>query len=257
MIFDTHAHYDDRAYDEDRQEVLSGVFSSGVGALVNCGASLHSSVRSVELATEYDRIYAAVGVHPDDADTVDETLLEELDKLLCNKKVVAVGEIGLDYHWDKAPRFVQEQAFIMQWDLADRHGVPVVIHSRDAAEDTFRIISERYRAKGPLKADMHCYSYSREQALEYVKMGFMFGVGGVLTFKNARKLKEAVEAIPMERLMLETDCPYLAPEPMRGKRNDSSQLIRVAEVLADIKGMTTEEIIRITDSNARRFYGIE
>lgn len=256
MIFDTHAHYDDEAFEGDRKESLEAVFDSGVSYIVNCGASLEGSKRSAELAAKYPGMYCAIGVHPDDAGQVDAAGIAELEKLLESPKAVAVGEIGLDYHWMKYPKEVQKKAFLDQWDMADRHGLPVVIHSRDAAEDTYGIICRRYNEKGVLRADLHCYSYSMDQAREYVRMGLMFGVGGVVTFKNSRKLAEALTVIPMERILLETDCPYLAPEPFRGKRNDSAKLQYVAQALGRLKGLTAEEVVRITCDNAVRFYGI-
>ena len=295
MIFDTHSHYDDGQFDEDRSEVLKKI---GEGCrVVNAGASLKSSRRSVELAESYDFIYAAVGVHPDDSGdlfgltkddaermrsaaessadgkecgeagtTVSdrgifenlhiERGIEELRRLAQSKKVVAIGEIGLDYHWDVWPREMQKKAFIAQWELAAELKLPIEIHSRDAAEDTMMIVKEMRRKYPEIKVDMHCYSYSREHAEEYLKLGLMFGIGGVATFKNAKKLKEILEWLPMDRILLETDCPYMAPEPFRGKRNTSALLTYVAEKIAEIKGIAVEEVYRQTEANAINFFGL-
>ncbi|MCR5830474.1 MAG: TatD family hydrolase [Lachnospiraceae bacterium] len=258
MIFDTHAHYDDASFDDDREETLKRVFESGIGCVVNIGADLASSATTVRLAEEHERIYAAVGIHPESVKEVDDNAIALLRDMIrkCDK-VRAIGEIGIDLHYDKESLEQQKTAFIRQWDLADEFGLPVVIHSRDAAKVTFDVIKVRYEAVGkPLKAVMHCYSYEKEQAVEYVKMGLYIGVGGVLTFKNGRKLRESVEAVPMESILLETDCPYLAPEPFRGKRNDSSNIRYVVAELAKLKGITEEEAEDITYANAQRFYGI-
>ena len=182
--------------------------------------------------------------------------IEELRRLAQNKKVVAIGEIGLDYHWDVWPREMQKKAFIAQWELAAELKLPVEIHSRDAAEDTMMIVKEMRRKYPEIKVDMHCYSYSREHAEEYLKLGLMFGIGGVATFKNAKKLKEILEWLPMDRILLETDCPYMAPEPFRGKRNTSALLTYVAEKIAEIKGIAVEEVYRQTEANAINFFGL-
>lgn len=261
MIFDTHAHYDDEAFEADRDLTLTGQYAGGVGRIVNCGANLATSRNSVELARKYNFIYAAVGVHPDDAGELDEEGFRQLRELLHEDKVVAVGEIGLDYHWDKWPREVQRAMFVKQWELADEAGLPVVIHSRDAAADTMDIVREMYLRAGEqgrvLKADMHCYSYSAQQADEYLRMGLYFGVGGVVTFKNARKTAEVVSMLPLERILLETDCPYLAPEPFRGRRNRSEYIAYAAEAIARIKGITADEVQEVTYANACRFFGLE
>ena len=258
MIFDTHAHYDDSAFDEDRDEVLRKVFASGVGCVVNIGADLKSSASSVKLAESDERIWAAVGIHPESVHEVDDSGIEALRSLITgSKRVKAVGEIGIDLHYDKDSLELQKQAFIRQWDLADEFGLPVVIHSRDAAQVTFDIVRDRFKRSGkPLSAVMHCYSYEREQALEYASMGLYIGVGGVLTFKNGRKLREAVAALPTDRILLETDCPYLAPEPFRGSRNDSSNIKYVVRALAELRGISVEEAEDITFATAQRFYGI-
>lgn len=269
MIYDTHAHYDDAQFDEDREELLRSMADNGVGTIVNVSASYASCERVVNMVQEYAQdasgntcpdaaggcypaMYAAVGVHPDHVGELDEASFARMKELLGRDRVVAVGEIGLDYYWDNESHDVQKRWFIRQLELARESGLPVVIHSREAAADTMEIMKEY--AKG-LKGVIHCYSYSREMAKEYVKMGFYIGVGGVVTFKNARRLKETVEAIPLESIVLETDCPYLAPVPYRGKRNNSAYIRYVAEDVAEIKGITYEEVVARTEENARRLYG--
>ncbi len=283
MIFETHAHYDDDAFNDDRDEVIGGLRAAGIARVVNIGADMASSRRSVELANRYDFMYAAVGIHPDNAgeivpcstpanDAEDggerkmysegdcSRNLAELRQMAASEKVIAIGEIGLDYHWNVFPREVQKEAFVTQWELAVGLGLPIEIHSRDAAEDTMNIVREMYgreqKAGRELRADMHCYSYSPEQAAEYVKMGLYFGIGGVITFKNAKKLREVVDIVPVERLLLETDCPYLAPEPHRGSRNNSTYLHSVVAGIAQIKGISEKEVEDITCENACRFFGI-
>lgn len=253
MIIDTHAHYDDRQFAEDRDEILSSMPDLGVGAIVNVGASLAGCERSMELAQSYPFVYAAVGVHPDDVGALNEETFAMLEAWSQKDKVVAIGEIGLDYHWDEEPREVQKEWFIKQLDLARKYNLPVNIHSRDAAEDTFQIMKEY--AQG-LKGIIHCFSGSKELAVEYVKMGFYIGVGGVVTFKNGKKLKQVVEEVPLTSIVLETDCPYLAPEPNRGKRNNSSYIKYVAEEVARLKNVTYEEVLRQTELNAKEVYGI-
>ena len=252
MLFDTHGHMDDRAFDEDREVLLARLPEQGIGLLMNPGCSLASSRDAVALAARYDYIYAAVGSHPDAADEVTPAVLDEY-RMLCkrNPKVRAIGEIGLDYYWDNEPHDVQKKWFIRQLDLAREMDLPVIIHSREAAADTMEIM--KAHAQG-LQGVIHCYSYAREQAEEYVKMGFYIGIGGVVTFKNAKKLKEVAAVIPLERILLETDCPYLAPTPYRGKRNQSSYISYVAEEIAQIKGITAEEVIAVTEENARKMY---
>ena len=255
MIFDTHAHYDDEAFDEDRDEVLTSLRKRGVGTVVNVGASMEGSRRSVSLSEEYEFVYSAVGVHPDEVGELREEDMEWMREQLQKPKVVAVGEIGLDYYWDKEGHDLQKKWFLRQLKLAKELKKPVIIHSREAAADTMELLKANYHGEMPMV--MHCYSYSPEMAEEYLKMGYYIGIGGVLTFKNAKKLKETVLESPMEYLLLETDCPYLAPVPNRGKRNDSGMLKYVVQELAALKGITPEEVIRITEENARRFYGIQ
>lgn len=251
MIFDTHAHYDDEQFDEDRGELLGGMADAGVGTIVEIGASMESSRNAVCLAEQYPFIYAAVGVHPDNVGELNEETFEKLKTMCGHEKVVAVGEIGLDYHWDTEPREVQKHWFIRQLQLAREMGLPVNIHSRDAAEDTMTIMKKYGRGLGGI---IHCFSYSLEMAQEYVKMGFSIGVGGVVTFKNGRKLKEIVANLPLKKIVLETDCPYMAPEPNRGKRNDSRNIHYVAEKIAELKNVTKEKVIEQTENNAKLIY---
>jgi TatD DNase family protein len=255
MIFDSHAHYDDRQFEEDRDRLLETLAEAGVGTVVNIGASLHSSEASVRLAQKYPFVYAAVGVHPSDVAELNENGMKCLEALAQEKKVVAIGEIGLDYHYDEPTEDLQKYWFEAQLELTASIGKPVIIHSRDAAKDTMNIM-QKYTPKlhGGV---IHCFSYSKEIAKEYVDMGYYIGVGGVLTFKNGRKLVEVVENIPLNKIVLETDCPYLAPEPFRGKRNDSTKLQYVVTRMAEILGMDEAEIIRITQENAMKLYKMQ
>lgn len=251
MIFDTHAHYDDSQFDEDRDSLLKGLALRGIGKVVNISAEISSWEKVINLTRQYDFIYGTIGVHPDEVGALSAEELERLESLLSHEKIVAVGEIGLDYYWNKESRKDQIQWFAAQLDVARKTDKPVVIHSREAAADTMEVI-RRYRGK--VRGVIHCYSYSADQAKEYIKMGYMIGVGGVVTFKNARRLKETVEQIPLSSIVLETDCPYLAPEPNRGKRNDSGNLIYVAEEIARIKRCTKEEVVRQTWENGHKLY---
>ncbi len=253
-IFDTHAHYDDEAFDTDREELLKDLPEAGIEYVVNVGASIDTTKSTLELSTKYDYIYAAVGVHPSDIADLNEESFSWLKEQTSGQKVVAVGEIGLDYYWDKEPEVQASQQvwFKRQLDLAREAGLPVIIHSRDAAKDTFDIMKEK--DAGSIGGVVHCYSYSPELAAEYVKMGLFIGVGGVVTFSKAKKLKETVEAIPMDNIVIETDCPYLAPTPHRGKRNSSLNLTYVLAEIASIKGISEEEAAEITFANAKRLY---
>ncbi len=252
MIFDTHSHYDDEMFDEDRDSLITGFPDNGVGTVVTVGADLATSKSALELAEKYDHVYAAIGVHPNEAGKMKEEDIEWLRDHSSDNKVVAIGEIGLDYYWKEPAPEVQKIWFQKQIALAKEVGLPIIFHSREAAEDTMKIIrdTKAYECGGVI----HCYSYSKEMAVEYVKMGYFIGVGGVVTFKNGRRLKETVEAVSIDNIVLETDCPYLAPEPNRGKRNDSTNLIYVADEIARLKGMTREEVIAVTEENARRLY---
>ncbi len=251
MIFDTHAHYDDEQFDTDRKELLMSMATEGVGTIVNVSASYDSCQKVVDMAQEYPFMYAAVGIHPDEVGALNEVSFAQMKQLFQREKVVAVGEIGLDYYWDKESHDQQKKWFIRQLDLAKELNLPVLIHSREAAADTLEIMKEE---AGGLSGVIHCFSYSREMAQEYVKMGFYIGIGGVVTFKNAKKIKEVAEAIPLEKILLETDCPYLAPVPYRGKRNDSRYIRYVAEEIARLKDISYEEVIRQTEENARKMY---
>ena len=254
MIFETHAHYDDEQFDSGREALLASLPDCGIKRVVNIGASIASTRNSIELAEKYDYIYAAVGVHPSEISELNEERFAWLRELTKLEKVVAVGEIGLDYYWDKEPEVqeLQRYWFKRQMDLAREEGLPIVVHSRDAAEDTLRVMKEAHAEEIP--GVIHCYSYSPEMAVEFVKMDYYIGVGGVVTFKNAKKLKETVEKIPLERILLETDCPYMAPEPHRGKRNDSTYIPYIVEKIAELKQVTPEEVEQITWQNAMNFY---
>ena len=253
MIFDTHAHYDDKQFDEDREQILESMQEQGVGTIVDASATVESWDRVLELTGQYSFLYGMIGVHPDEVGDLNEDNFVRMEQLLQEEKIVAVGEIGLDYYWDKESHEIQKEWFIRQLQLARKLNMPVNIHSRESAADTMQIMKEY---ASDMKAIIHCYSYSKEMAEEYVKMGYLLGIGGVVTFKNAKKLKEVVKAVPLSNLVLETDCPYLAPEPNRGKRNSSANLIYVAQTIAQLKGTTTEEVIRVTEENARAFYGL-
>lgn len=255
MIFDTHAHYDDEAFAEDRDEILGSMLENNIGRIVNIGASMNSCRKTIELMNQYPYIYGAIGIHPSDAAQLDERGFEWLREQCRHEKCVAVGEIGLDYYWKEPDPEIQKKWFIRQLNLAQEVNLPVVIHSRDAWKDTVDILKSEHAQE--LGGVIHCYSYSKESAREFLNMGFYFGIGGVLTFKNAKKLKEAVEYIPLEKIVLETDCPYLAPEPNRGKRNSSLNLPYIIEVLAEIKGLGIQEIEHITWENAIRMYRMQ
>lgn len=255
MIFDSHAHYDDEAFEEDRESLLSSMKENGIAAIVNVGASLESCRSSLKLAQDYDFIYGAVGVHPSDTGELNEENYLELRKMMDHEKNVAVGEIGLDYYWDEPERQIQKKWFVRQLHTAMEKSKPLIIHSRDAAADTLDIMkAEKVWDCGGV---IHCFSYSVEMAREYLNHDFYIGIGGVLTFNNAKKLKEVAEYTPLEKIVLETDCPYLAPVPNRGKRNSSLNLIYVADMLAEIKGVTREEIEQVTYDNACRLYRIK
>lgn len=253
MLFDTHAHMDDQAFDTDREALLAGLPQQGIGLLMNPGCSLASSRNASELSRRYDYIYAAVGSHPDAADEVDEGILEEYGQLCReNPKIKAIGEIGLDYHYEDIPREIQRRAFRLQMGLAKELGLPVIVHEREAHEDGMCIVSEFPEVTGAF----HCYSGSAEMAKWLIARGWYIGFTGVLTFKNARKAVEVARAIPLDRIVLETDCPYMAPEPFRGRRNDPGKLYRMAEKLAEIRGLSAEEIQAVTMENGKRLYHI-
>lgn len=252
MIIDTHAHYDDEAFDEDRDILLKEMSKNGIGLIVNMGASLRGCRDTIALTEQYDFIYGGIGVHPSDTAELDEDSFQWLKEKLGQPKIVAVGEIGLDYHYPEPSVQVQKQWFERQLELAREVKLPVVIHSREAAKDTLDMM-QALRAE-EIGGVIHCFSYGVEMAREYVNMGFYIGVGGVITFKNGKKLKEVVEYLPLDRIVLETDCPYLSPEPNRGKRNSSLNLPYVVDEIARIKGISQEEVISVTEENARKLY---
>lgn len=253
MIFDTHAHLDDRAFDEDRAQLLDRLPEEGIALVMNPGCSLASSQEAVRLANQYDYLFAAVGSHPDAADEVNEETLRQYRRLCTdNPKVKAIGEIGLDYHYEDIPRDIQKLAFRAQMDLARELDLPVIVHEREAHEDGMKIAAEFPTVTGVF----HCYSGSLEMARWLIERGWYIGFGGVLTFKNARKALEVASNIPLEWIVLETDCPYMATEPYRGKRNDPGKLYRVAEKLAELRGLTVEEVQAVTLENGKRLYRI-
>ena len=256
MIIDTHAHYDDEKFDEDREELLLSLKDAGIERVINMGTCVKTSREAVKLAKTYAPVYAAVGIHPEEIADPDESRTEEIRALAGEEKVVMIGEIGLDYYWVKDNKEEQKRVFREQLKLAAELDLPVSVHSRDAAEDTLTVITEEValaKEKGQrLTGIIHCFGYSPEMAESFVKLGFLIGIGGVVTFKNSKKLKETVKEIPLEKLVLETDAPYLAPEPFRGKRNSSIFLPYVAETIAQIKGITREEVEKVTTENAYR-----
>ncbi len=257
MIFDTHAHYDDTAFDQDRETLLFSMKENGVGYIVNACASIEDMEKTIALMEKYPFIYGAVGVHPDDADKMTQETLEKIRDLSMHKKTVAIGEIGLDYYWhkEKEEHCIQKEMFCAQMDIARERKLPFMIHSRDAAEDTLSIVREYVKA-GMYGGIIHCFSYGKEMAKEYLDMGLFLGIGGVVTFKNARKLKEVVAYAPLDQLVLETDCPYMSPEPYRGKRNASHNLVYVAQAIADLKGISVDEVIAVTEENGKKLLRI-
>ncbi len=254
MIFETHAHYDDDAYDSDRDSIIRLLKEEEIAPVVNVGASLTSTESSVELAHKYGHVYAAVGVHPSDCADLTEKDMEWIKSLCSDKKVVAIGEIGLDYHYDEPEREIQKTWFERQLRLAKEVNLPIIVHSRDAAADTLNILSKEEH-KG-LKGIIHCFSYSLEIAQEYVKMGYLIGIGGVVTFKNGRKLHEIARTIPLENIVVETDCPYLAPEPYRGRRNSSAYLTYIIERIASLRNAEYDQIERAAYENAAALFGV-
>ena len=254
MLFDTHAHMNDPAFDPDREELMASLADAGVGLVMNAGCSLESSRDIVQMAEKYPWLYASVGSHPDSADEVCEEALEEYRKLCkLSSKVKAIGEIGLDYYYEDIPREIQQKAFRMQMALAQELDLPVIVHEREAHNDGLAIVKEFPKVKGVF----HCYSGSAEMARQLVNMGWYIGFTGVLTFKNARKAVETAATIPLDRIVLETDCPFMAPEPFRGKRNHPGYLYRMAEKLAEIRGITVEEVHAATTANGKRLYRID
>ena len=252
MLFDTHAHMNDPAFDSDREEMILGLKEKGVEYVMNVGCCLESSGDCIKLSEQYPFVYASVGTHPDSADEVNEEVLEQYRRMAQHPKVMAIGEIGLDYYYETIPRQVQQKAFRMQLALAKELDMPVIVHERNAHDDGMRIVKEFKGVTGVF----HCYSGSAEMARQLVDMGWYIGFTGVLTFKNARKAVETAERIPLERIVLETDCPFMAPEPFRGKRNDPGYMYRMAERLAQIRGISVEKVHEVTMENAKRLYRI-
>lgn len=253
MLFDTHAHYDDDWFDEDRDALLAAMPEKGIGLIVNPGITPETSRFAISLAEKYPYIYAAVGIHPENCHDFIPEQIDELRELAKHPKVVAIGEIGLDYYWPENPsRELQQQVFRAQLTLAQELQLPVIVHDREAHADTLAIVKEFPTVKGVF----HCYSGSVEDARTLVKMGWMLSFNGAATFKNARKAPDVIAAVPMEHLMIETDAPYLAPVPFRGKRNDSGYVHLVAEKIAEIKGISAEEVTRITTENGKKFFNI-
>lgn len=253
MYFDSHAHYDDERFDEDREALILSLKEKGVDFVINAAADMKSCHTSLALAEKYPFIYSSVGVHPHDVKDLTPVDLEEMKKLAAHPKVVAVGEIGLDYFYDNSPRGDQRKWFKEQLMMAKELDLPVIIHSREASQETFDIIVE----SGIKEGVIHCFSGSYELAKEYVKRGFYLGVGGSLTFKNARKTVEVVEGIDLSHILIETDCPYLTPVPHRGERNDSSYLKYVVQKIAEIKGVSEDEVAKISNENAKRLFRIK
>ncbi|MDF2612455.1 MAG: TatD family deoxyribonuclease [Clostridia bacterium] len=252
MYFDSHAHYDDESFDEDRDELLSGMPQKGVDFIINAAADMASCYKGIELADKYPFIYCSIGVHPHEVKDLEEKHIEELRTLVKRDKVVAIGEIGLDYYYDLSPRDDQRKWFKKQLELAKEFDLPVIIHSREASQETFDLVIE----SGVKEGVIHCFSGSKELAKEYVKRGFYIGIGGSLTFKNAKKTVEVVEEIPIQNILIETDCPYLTPIPFRGKRNDSSYLSYIAQKIAEIKGTDILTVSNITCQSAARLFRI-
>ncbi len=251
MFFDSHAHYDDEAFDADRDQLLSSLLQNNVSNIINIGADMPSSRHSIEIAEKYPFAYAAVGVHPHDAKNFTDSDLDELKVMSAHPKAVAIGEIGLDYHYDNSPREAQKEVFKKQLCLAKELDMPVIIHSREATEDTLSILKE-FTPKGVV----HCFSGSVETAKTVLDMGMYISLGGPVTYKNAVKTVEVAAFVPIDKLLIETDCPYLAPVPYRGKRNSSLYIHATAEKIAEIKGMTVEELARITLDNTKRLFNI-
>ncbi len=251
-IFDSHAHYDSEAFDADRKELLNALQQQGVCGIINCGTDIASSLVSLELSDEFSYVYAACGIHPHEAEGCKQGYLSVLKKLCMEKKCVAVGEIGLDYHYDFSPREIQQKVFEQQLVLAKELDLPVIIHDREAHEDTMTLL-KRYKPKGVV----HCFSGSAEMAKEVLKLGMYIGLGGAVTFKNARKPLEVAATVPDERLLIETDCPYMTPVPFRGKRCDSSFIPYTAAKLAEARNTTAENILDITRKNANTLFGLE
>lgn len=250
-IFDSHAHYDDEKFAIDRYELLEKLFQNGVSGIVNCGSDLKTSIISLNLANKFEHIYAAAGFHPHEAQHANEGALLMVKDLLADKKCVALGEIGLDYHYDFSPREIQLSIFEQQLKIAKELDMPVIIHDREAHEDMLKIL-KKYKPRGVV----HCFSGSAEMAKEVLELGLYIGLGGAVTFKNAKKPVAVAEIVPDDQLLIETDCPYMAPVPHRGERNDSSLIAEIAKVLAQIRKSSAQEILNLTHQNAKRLFSI-
>ena len=250
-IFDSHAHYTDKAFNDDRKNMLGSLKESGICGVINCGADLESSKESLKLAEEYDYIYFACGIHPEEVENLPENYVDILRNLAKHKKCVAIGEIGLDYYWCQDTKEKQKEVFEKQILLAEELNLPIIVHDREAHGDTLEIL-KKHKPQGVL----HCFSGSVEMAKEVLKLGMYIGFGGALTFKNARKAIEVAEMLPPNRLLLETDCPYMAPVPMRGKRNDSSLIPYVAEKIGEITGLNPQEVLNIATENTKRLFNV-
>ena len=253
MIFDSHSHYDDEAFDEDRDELLQSLSAKGVARIISAASSWDSLQKVMDICHRYSFAYPALGIHPENAADLTPERKPLLEALIEKERPVAIGEIGLDYHWDEPPRDFQKETFIYQLELARKVDLPIIVHSRDAAEDTYELI----KAHNPeRKGVIHCFSSSYEMAVKYIKMGYYIGIGGVVTFKNSAKLKDIATRIPLTSILIETDCPYMAPVPFRGKRNDSSLLTYVAEEIASLRGITPEEVIETTYNNTCKLFNV-
>ena len=255
MLIDSHAHLDDERFDKDRDLLIKSLKENGIDLVINVGADLASSIKSVSLSQQYENIYAAIGVHPHSAKEMDESTIDVLKSFAGREKVVAIGEIGLDYYYDNSPRDIQRQRFIEQLELAKEVDLPVIIHSRDAARETFDILKNAQ--DGSLEGVLHCYSGSVEMALEYIKLGFYISLAGPVSFKNAKMPKEVAKAVPLDKLLIETDSPYLTPEPNRGKRNEPIYVRYVAGTIAELRGIPFEELATKTSENTKRLFRIE
>ena len=255
MLIDSHAHLDDNRFDADRDRLIKSLKESGIDLIINPGSDLQTSIKAVSLAEQYENIYAAVGVHPHSAKEMDDSTIEILKSFTNRDKVVAVGEIGLDYHYDNSPRDIQRKRFVEQLDLAKEVDLPVIIHTRDAAQDTFDILKNAQ--DGSLEGVLHCYSGSVEMAREYIKLGFYISLAGPVTFKNSIVLREVAKDLPLDNLLIETDSPYLTPEPYRGKRNEPIYVRYVAGTIAEARGLEFEEIAKITAENTKRLFKIK
>ena len=255
MIIDSHAHYDDEAFEEDRETLLNSFHENGIEYVINSSASMESVKSTLELMEKFPFIYGTLGIHPNDAAELNEEKFKWLKEQYQKDKVVAVGEIGLDYYWDEPDASIQKEWFSRQMELAREIKLPIVVHSRDAAKDTLDMLKAHHA--GEIGGEIHCFSYGVEMAREFLNMGFYIGVGGIVTFKNAKKLVEVVEYMPLDRILLETDCPYLAPTPNRGQRNTSLNLTYIAKEIANIKGIDYDEVVAVTSQNTKTLFQIK